>query len=150
MQIPEIDVHGAHARLRQGASDCLYLDVRSVVEYETGHAPGAWNLPILHATPTGMRPNAEFQQVATKVLPSGLTLLVGCKSGQRSFMACRMLIDMGFAQVVNVSGGFGGSIDPMTGQLLAMGWAMAGLPVTKDPTPGRTWDELRALALRES
>lgn len=37
------------------AADAVYLDVRSVPEYEAGHAPGAYNIPLLHAGPGGMQ-----------------------------------------------------------------------------------------------
>ena len=38
-----------------------YLDVRSIPEYEQGHAPFAYNIPIMHFTPgPGMQPHGEL------------------------------------------------------------------------------------------
>ncbi len=41
----------------------VYVDVRTEAEFEQGHPPGALNVPISHAGPAGMTPNAEFLQV---------------------------------------------------------------------------------------
>ena len=41
----------------------IYLDVRSIPEFEQGHAPGAKNIPLLHRTAMGMQPNEEFVDV---------------------------------------------------------------------------------------
>ena len=140
----EIDPQDASDALAQDAG-AIYLDVRSAAEYAQGHAPDAWNIPILHASPQGMRPNADFAQVAAAVLPQDVLLIVGCKSGQRSAMACQALEQLGFTKAANLSGGFHGSTDPL-GRVLAAGWVRAGLPTTSEPTPGRTWEELKASA----
>jgi rhodanese-related sulfurtransferase len=145
MQIPEVDPRTAHERLTSEPR-AIYVDVRTVTEYEQGHPTGAWNLPIMSASPMGMRPNPEFQGVAAKVLPKDTLLVVGCKSGQRSFMACRMFLDMGFTHVVNVGGGFGGSVDPTTGRVVTPGWMACGLPTSRDTTPGKGWEDLKAEA----
>jgi rhodanese-related sulfurtransferase len=145
VNIPEVDPSTAAARLRDEPGS-VYLDVRSTIEYDEGHAKGAWNIPILHATAAGMRPNSEFQEVASATLPKDTLIVVGCKSGQRSFVACRTLLGMGFTRVANMAGGFGGAIDPLTHRVVTPGWRDSGLPTTTDPTPGKTWDELRAVA----
>src|SRR5688572_16206033 len=123
----------------------VYLDVRSTDEYDQGHPEGAWNIPILHARPQGMQPNAEFEVVARAVLPRNVPIVVGCKSGQRSAMAVRVLRAFGQEQAVNMAGGFHGA-GGMLGRPSAPGWLQLGLPSTSEPTPGRTWEELRALA----
>ena len=48
----EIDPKTAYARL-ESEPGSVYLDVRSVMEFDQGHPTGAWNIPILHATPSG-------------------------------------------------------------------------------------------------
>ena len=46
MAIKHVDVREAH-RL-QTAEGYLYIDVRSIPEYEGGHPVGAHNIPLLH------------------------------------------------------------------------------------------------------
>ena len=140
MQSP-IDPKTAHERLTS-EDGSVYLDVRSVMEYDQGHPAGAWNIPILHATPGGMQPNADFVRVASAVLPKDALIVIGCKSGQRSAMACQALEQAGLGNVVNLEGGFHGLTDFM-GRVRSAGWMQCGLPATTEPTPGRTWDELR-------
>ncbi len=48
---------GARELLEQGH---VYVDVRTVEEFEQGHVPGAFNIPILFRTANGMQPNPEF------------------------------------------------------------------------------------------
>src|SRR5688572_24507690 len=130
-----IDPRSAAERLKAEPGS-IYLDVRSEGEYAQGHPEGAWNLPIQHATALGMRPNHDFLDVAKHVLPADVLIVVGCKSGQRSMMACQALEQAGFTKVVNMAGGFGGSAG-------TPGWASLGLPSTTSPTPGYTWEDLR-------
>ena len=136
-----IDATTAHQRL-QSEPGAVYLDVRSVMEFEQGHPVGAWNIPILHATPSGMQPNAEFLAVASRSLPRETLIVVGCKSGQRSAMACQLLAQAGFTHCVNLDGGFSGLTD-FLGRVQAPGWSQLALPSTAEPTPGKSWDELR-------
>jgi rhodanese-related sulfurtransferase len=143
MSYDELDPRQAHERL-VATEDALFLDVRSVPEFEQGHPEGAWNLPLLHLTRAGMEPNADFLSVAEAVLPRDHLLVVGCKAGGRSAKACGLLASVGFSRLVNVAGGFAGAHDPMTGRLLLEGWAACGLPTSTAPMPGRTWAELRA------
>lgn len=135
-----IDAPAAHQRL-QSEPGSVYLDVRSVMEFDAGHATGAWNIPILHATASGMQPNADFLAVATRVLPKDVLIIVGCKAGPRSLMACQVLAQAGFTNCVNLAGGFMGETD-FFGRVRVQGWSQAGLPATTDPTPGKTWAEL--------
>ena len=50
---------GAKSKLDSGEG-WVYLDVRSAPEFEAGHAPGSYNIPLLHKGARGMEPNAEF------------------------------------------------------------------------------------------
>jgi rhodanese-related sulfurtransferase len=125
----------AHEKLT-ASEGAIYLDVRSAPEFAQGHPAGAWNIPILHASAFGMRPNPEFAEVASRVLPKDALIVVGCKSGQRSLMAAQALAQSGFTNVVNLEGGFGGTAS-------CEGWQACGLPSSTEPAPGRTWDELR-------
>ena len=98
---PTVDVREAWARARTGAR---LVDVRSEREFAGSHPKGARNLPParINAGDTGLAPEDE--------------ILVICLSGHRSPRQARKLATMGYANVVNVSGG-----------LLA--WKRAGLPV---------------------
>ena len=52
MELTRISPEEAQDLLESG-EDYIYLDVRSVPEFEAGPAPGAKNLPILPRTPAG-------------------------------------------------------------------------------------------------
>jgi rhodanese-related sulfurtransferase len=114
-----------------------YLDVRSVEEFDAGHVPGAWNVPLFHRGPAGMTPNSEFERVVQKAFARNAKLVVGCASGGRSMRACDVLAGCGFTDLVNMKGGFLGARDEM-GQPVP-GWASSGLPVEKSAPPDRTY-----------
>ena len=114
--------------LMQSDPEYVYLDVRSVPEFEAGHAPGAINIPIMHFTPgAGMSPNQDFTAVVDVALPKDAKLVVGCKSGGRSARACDVMSQMGFTNVTNIRGGFVGALDNM-GRVTEPGWSMLNLP----------------------
>lgn len=146
MTFRELDPAAAHEALRtsQGA---VYLDVRSTAEFEQGHPEGALNIPLLEAGPGGLHPNPLFARVACRVLDADALVVVGCRSGQRSRIACELLGELGFASLVNVAGGYSGSVDPLTRTVLVAGWADHGLPTSREPSEGRSWEALRTSAL---
>lgn len=106
-----------------------YLDVRTPEEFQQGHPKGALLIPAFFRGPGGFEPNPDFLSMAQKHLPKDQRLVVGCQSGGRSARACEMLQSVGYANVLNVAGGFGGQRDPATGEVKAAGWRDAGLPV---------------------
>lgn len=110
-----------------------YLDVRSVPEFEQGHAPGATNVPLMHMTGGQMAPNPDFLAVMQASFAKGDRLVVGCKSGGRSQRAAMLLLQNGWTDVVDMRGGMGGERDPM-GRVVEKGWADAGLPVEAGPS----------------
>src|SRR5215831_19003949 len=112
------------ARELAATARAVYLDVRTVEEFDAGHPAGARNVPVLVRDPaTGRpRPNPEFLAVVQRHLPPTTPLLVGCQSGMRSQHACELLADAGYTNLANVRGGFVGSED-------AAGWKESGLPV---------------------
>lgn len=128
-------------RLLESGEGYIYLDVRSVPEFEAGHAPGAKNIPILHRTPVGMRPNPDFVSVCEKALGKHAKIITACQVGGRSMRAAQVLIASGFENVVDMRGGFGGETDPM-GRLVYPGWAPRGLPVTTEAASDETYDGL--------
>ena len=128
--------------LQKQSEGYTYVDVRSVPEFEAGHPAGAVNVPLMHRDPrTGqMIPNPEFLAVMRASFPPDAKLLIGCQMGGRSAQASQVLSASGYADVSNVTGGYGGNRN--TG---AEGWAPAGLPV-ETAAEGRSYDELRARA----
>lgn len=120
-----------------------YLDVRSIPEFDEGHAGGAFNIPLLHATPSGMRPNGDFMSVVEAVFPKESKLVVGCRSGNRSLRAAEALLAAGFANVVDQRAGHEGARDAF-GQLHEPGWRAAGLEVAREAEPERSYEALLA------
>ena len=45
----------------------VYVDVRSLPEFEAGHPTGAYNVPLMHQGPAGMTPNPDFMAVMEKL-----------------------------------------------------------------------------------
>jgi len=77
--------------------DVVILDVRTQEEYDGGHIRSAILLPY-----------EEIARKAESILADkDQTILVYCRSGRRSEIAARALIDMGFTNVID----FGGILD---------------------------------------
>jgi rhodanese-related sulfurtransferase len=104
-----VDSAGARELVAQGA---LLLDVREGWEWAAGRAPGARHVPL--------------DELATRVgeLPGDRTVVVVCRSGNRSARATAMLRGAG-VDAVNLEGGL-------------RAWSAMGLPlVTDSHEPGR-------------
>lgn len=121
--------------------NAVYLDVRSIPEFTQGHAAGAINIPLMHYNPAagGMTPNADFAKVAQAVLPKDKKLVVGCKMGGRSQRACDILSGLGYQNLSNIDGGFGGHDQQP-------GWQDCGLPVSNDNGEGVSYESLAVKA----
>ena len=127
------------------------FDVRTLEEYiYVGHAPMAWNIPLLFQTHEwnaekgyfAFHPNPDFLSQAKEVAGSEDTILVMCRSGGRSAMAVNMLAEAGFTNVYQITDGMEGDVikDPLSvfqGQRLMNGWKNSGLPWTYKPEPER-------------
>jgi rhodanese-related sulfurtransferase len=132
--------------LLQKDPEYTYLDVRSVPEFDNGHAPGAINIPLLHFSPsTGMSPNPDFLTVVEANLPKDAKLVVGCKAGGRSARACEVMSQSGYSNVTNIRGGFVAATDQM-GRVTEPGWSMLNLPVSVEADENATYDGLLAKA----
>ena len=88
--------------------ETVVLDVRTAREIKAGTIKGARHLDFY----------AEDFQASVGKLDKAKTYLVYCASGVRSAKACNKMLELGFARVVNLSGGI-------------MGWQKAGQPVEK-------------------
>jgi rhodanese-related sulfurtransferase len=113
-----------------------YLDVRSVREFDEGHPAGAYNVPLIHMEPAGNRPNARFLEVVERRFARDSPLVVGCRTSGRALQAAALLEQAGFTNLLVQQAGFVGP-SPME-----PGWAPKGLPTSRSPEPGRSWDEL--------
>ena len=114
----------------------IYLDVRSVPEFEAGHPEGAYNVPLLNMGIQGMQPNPVFLDVVKAHFPQDAKIVVGCKAGGRSLTAASLLESNGYTHVIDQRAGFDGSGEP--------GWRPRGLPVSKTAAPERGYAELSA------
>ena len=82
--------------IAEAMEQALILDVRTVPEYESGHLPGAMNVPHVQV-------RAHLDEI--REAAAGRPLRVHCASGFRSYMAERILRQSGFDDVANLSGG---------------------------------------------
>ncbi|MGD8692027.1 MAG: rhodanese-like domain-containing protein [Methyloceanibacter sp.] len=143
----------AHRALSQNP-DILFIDVRDPIEVMfVGLAEGVDKIvPIALAThevdpETGqyrMVVNDDFitnvdEVVAAKGRTKTDPIFVSCRSGSRSAVAARKLIDAGYANVWNLVEGFEGDKAP-DGTRANNGWRNAGLPWTYKLPPGVAWD----------
>lgn len=125
MPYRDVDPTTAHALTLE---DHVYIDVRTVQEFDQGHPAGAWNIPAFEAGPFGMQPNPSFVEAVKANFPEGTKLVLGCAMGGRSARACELLAGHGFPQLVNVAGGWNA-------------WVALGLPTSFEPE-GRGWSDL--------
>jgi rhodanese-related sulfurtransferase len=87
------------------------LDVRSQVEFEVSHLPGALRIDC-------RAPVSEGQGVLDQRRP----VVVYCSAGYRSSIVARKLQQAGFAKVLNLEGGI-------------FAWGNAGLPLERNGEP---------------
>ncbi|MBK1702469.1 rhodanese-like domain-containing protein [Thiococcus pfennigii] len=88
--------------------DAVVVDVRSAADFAKGHIINAINIPF----------NGFKNQLATLNKHKERPIIVNCRSGSQSALACRELRKAGFADVHNLRGGL-------------MAWQNAGLPLTR-------------------
>jgi rhodanese-related sulfurtransferase len=119
----------------------IYLDVRSIPEFEEGHPTGALNVPLLHFQNGRMAPNADFRRVVEANLAKDAKIVVGCKAGGRSLQAATIMESAGYTSVVDMRGGFHGERDGF-GRASVPGWAAEGLPVSTAADPGKSYEAL--------
>lgn len=79
-----------------GKIGVIFLDVREPGEFQSGHLPGAINIPL----------GSVESQFEKQFPDKTTTVLVYCRSGRRSVTASKMLIKMGYKNVLNMDGGY--------------------------------------------
>lgn len=124
------------------AAGHVYVDVRSEPEFEQGHVPGAFNVPLMHLGPGGMTPNGEFMQVMQSAFGKDEKLVVGCRSGGRSRRAAELLAAAGFTELSDLSAGWEGSRDPF-GRTVP-GWSKKDLPVEPGKPAGQAYADVKS------
>ena len=98
----DVDVQTTAALREQ--PDVVILDVREQDEWDAGHIPGAVFMPM------GQVPDRLSE------IPKDKTVIVQCRSGNRSSQVTDFLVQQGFTNVHNMAGGL-------------KAWQSAGLPV---------------------
>lgn len=121
----------------------VQVDVRSVPEFEAGHAAGALNIPWMHIDARGRALNGEFLSVFERVFPDkAAKVVLSCMSGNRSMQAIAALEARGYRELVDQRAGWGGARDPF-GRVTDPGWSQAGLPSEVGAGADRSWHALR-------
>ena len=87
---PTLQWHEVEAAITNGA---FMLDVRTAVEFERGHIPGAVNVPV-----------DELRERISEI-PAERHIVVNCAVGQRGHTATRLLRGWGY-DAVNLDGGY--------------------------------------------
>lgn len=90
--VPAPDIEPAEAAQRVGEG-ALLLDVRENDEWDAGHIPGSTHIPL-----------SELQGRIGE-LPTDQTIVVICRSGNRSQQARDLILAAGLTNVTSVNGG---------------------------------------------
>ena len=96
----------ATAKSLHGQDNVIFLDVREQSEYDEGHIPDVKLIPM----------NSVMDRLSE--IPKDKTVIVTCRSGNRSGQVTDYLRKQGFANVHNMQGGL-------------VAWQGAGYPVEK-------------------
>ncbi len=100
----QIDVQTA--AMIKNQSDVVMIDVREQWEYDEGHIPGVTLIPM-----------SSIESRVTEI-PTDKTVILTCRSGNRSGQVYDFLTKQGFENVHNMQGGI-------------LAWEAAGLEVEK-------------------
>ena len=126
-RIPPVEAQ----KLLDAGAGWVYVDVRTVPEFDAGHVPGAKNIPVLEPNAYGqMQLNPRFVETVAANFGKDTPCITGCQKGGRSLKAAELLLAAGFTNVVDMLGGYGD------------GWAPQGLPTTRDSDPGDRYESL--------
>ncbi|XP_039146779.1 thiosulfate sulfurtransferase 18-like [Dioscorea cayenensis subsp. rotundata] len=129
--VVSINVEEAKELLSSGH---LYLDVRTIEEFDKGHVDNAINVPYMFSTPEGRVKNSGFVEQVSFEFKKEDHIVVGCQSGVRSLYAAEGICGgsdssmrtyiyslhllQGYKNVKNMGGGY-------------LAWVQNGITVTK-------------------
>jgi rhodanese-related sulfurtransferase len=143
----------AHEMWLADKSKIKILDVRTPEEYIfIGHAPMAHNIPfhlfnykmaVRNKGPL-MKANPNFIVEVGRVFKTSDTILVICRSGNRSAAAVNVMASAGFKIAYSVTDGFEGDrvkdpSSPNYGKRFKNGWRNSGIPWTDQLNPELIW-----------
>jgi len=115
--------------LMQAQPEAVLIDIRMEIEsLYVGRPPGAVNIPWYEYPDFTPDAAAFCQQVEEQAGGKSATIILLCRSGQRSLEAAQALVDAGFADVVNVLHGFEGDLDENHHRNSSNGWRFDELP----------------------
>ncbi|MGE0822287.1 MAG: rhodanese-like domain-containing protein [Candidatus Binatia bacterium] len=120
-------------------SSAVYIDVRTVTEFATGHPRGkVVNIPIefYHPTTKETIANASFLEVAQSLYEKDAPLIAGGAADTRATQAAQKLAEAGYTNVCIMSDGF-------------PAWRSAKLPTTTDNRDGISYVSLLTPAKRK-
>ncbi len=90
--VPSMDIDTYLADY-QGKNNHILIDVRTPDEFKSGHVAKAKNIPL----------NTISKKM--KSIPKDKTVVLMCRTGNRSGMAARQLASAGYDNVINLKGG---------------------------------------------
>ena len=123
----------------------IYVDVRSEEEFEEGHIPGSFNVPLLHRLGGEMIPNPDFVGVVQAAFPIEKPMILGCRAGARSLRAAELLHGAGYDELWELRTGWDGARDAFG--RLDPGWVRKGLPVSEGSPEGFCYPDIKRRAL---
>lgn len=95
--VPEVSVDDVRTRLAGNGKEVVILDVREKEEYREGHLKNSISIP---------RGFLEMK-METEVPDRDAEIIAYCQGGTRSLMAGVVMKEMGYSNVVSMTGGFG-------------------------------------------
>ena len=112
-----VSVEEARKMIKEG-DDVFVLDVRTPAEFNSSHIKGATLIPVNNAFGSNLSLNMLLEARINEV-PQNKKILIYCRTGHRSTVASKILINAGYSQVYNMAGGISA-------------WVNAGYPVTSN------------------
>lgn len=136
----------AYAKWQVAPDTVKILDVRTPEEFLfVGHPEMAWKIPVIAQSYEWDAEKGKFPmelltdfvaRVQTVAKPED-TLMITCRSGGRSAIACNLLAQAGFKNVHNIIDGMEGDGNGDSASVPQGGWKNSGCPWTKKLTPER-------------
>lgn len=115
--------------LLQQQPEALFVDVRMEIEsMYVGRPPGVHTIPWYEYTDLQPDPAAFVAAIDREARSRDRTVVLICRSGQRTVTAGLALEAAGFTDVVNVLHGFEGDLDGRFHRSTLNGWRFDGLP----------------------
>jgi rhodanese-related sulfurtransferase len=115
--------------LLQQQPEALFVDVRMEIEsMYVGRPPGVHTIPWYEYPDLQPDPAAFVAAIDREARSRDHTVVLICRSGQRTVTAGLALEAAGFTDVVNVLHGFEGDLDDRFHRSTLNGWRFDGLP----------------------